>query len=143
MRSQLNALHSSTHSLSPRPKSGYLYASPFFLGTFDRWPCSLIHTLFLSLSLNQIMKLTTAHILALVSFPALALAAPNDSSITVTLASTNPTAVPLSSINPKESPAPTSALPPPYPAGTKPPGIPNAPGLPDSEHNCTLQRNEF
>jgi len=38
---------------------------------------------------------------------------------------------PFSTINAKESPAPTSALPPAYPAGTKPSYIPNAPGLPD------------
>ncbi|KAI0274859.1 glycoside hydrolase/deacetylase [Gloeopeniophorella convolvens] len=48
-----------------------------------------------------------------------------------TLLSTNPTAVPLSSIVVNAPSAPTSALPTPFPPGSKPSGIPNAPGLPD------------
>ncbi|KAI0308015.1 hypothetical protein B0F90DRAFT_1679448 [Multifurca ochricompacta] len=47
------------------------------------------------------------------------------------LHSQNPTAVPLSSIVVNAPSAPTSIMPTPATAGTKPSGIPNAPGLPD------------
>src|SRR6267142_2213310 len=49
------------------------------------------------------------------------------------LVATNPTAVPLSSIVVNAPSAPVDPTPTPYPAGTKPSNIPNAPGLPDSE----------
>lgn len=50
-----------------------------------------------------------------------------------TLASTNPNAVPLASIVVNAPSPPISPLPTPYPAGSKPSSIPNAPPLPDSE----------
>src|SRR6266478_2154587 len=50
------------------------------------------------------------------------------------LASQNPTAVPISAIVVNAPSAATSLMPSPFPAGTKPSNIPNAPGLPDREH---------
>src|SRR5260370_22328916 len=50
------------------------------------------------------------------------------------LASQNPTAVPISSIIASAPSAATSLMPTPLPAGTKPSNIPNAPGLPSREH---------
>ena len=51
-----------------------------------------------------------------------------------TLVAENPTAFPLSSIVVNAPSAATSIMPTPYPAGTKPSYLPNAPGLPDREH---------
>jgi hypothetical protein len=52
---------------------------------------------------------------------------------TFSLVSTNPTAVPLTSIVVNAPSAPASATPTPYAVGSKPSDLPNAPGLPDSE----------
>lgn len=56
------------------------------------------------------------------------------------LASENPTAVPLSSIVVNAPSAATVIMPSPYPAGTKPSDIPQAPGLPDREHFTHLAK---
>jgi len=63
--------------------------------------------------------------------------------VPVTLLSTNPTAVPLAFIGTTVPSAPTMAIPHPSP-GTKPRGIPNAPGIPDGEpfvHPCFSGKN--
>ena len=120
------------------------------------------------------MKLSTAHLLPVLSFSASALAhvdyrlpprqfsssgaslgasssgalsvSPTTASNTTaplpsfTLKSENPTAVPLSSIVVNATSAAFSPLPTAVAPGTKPTAIPNAPGIPDSEHStCFLQ----